>query len=119
MCKALVTDPVLHKDLANQGVEWHYIPFKAPYFGGIWEAGVRSFKHHFKGMLGTFISDSKEMKSLSCQIEVYFNSRPLTPMKDEAFDNLALTPGHFLIRASLKSVPKLSLVDLNPNHLSR
>lgn len=119
MFKAIMRDPVLHNDLANQGVEWHYIPPDAPHFGGIWEAGVKSFKHHFKRMLGQFIPDWEEMRSLLCQIEACLNSRPLTPMKDEASEDLALTPGHFLIGASLKSIPEPSLLDINPNRLSR
>ncbi|XP_072389438.1 uncharacterized protein [Diabrotica undecimpunctata] len=31
----------------EQGIDWHFIPFRA-----IWEAGVKSFKFHFKRVVG-------------------------------------------------------------------
>ncbi|KAJ8896358.1 hypothetical protein PR048_001702 [Dryococelus australis] len=34
--------------LAEQGTEWHFIPLCASHFHGLWEAGVRSMKHHLR-----------------------------------------------------------------------
>lgn len=36
----------------DQNINWHFIPARAPNFRGLWEAGVKSFKFHFKRVVG-------------------------------------------------------------------
>lgn len=101
------------------GTEWHFSRPAAPHFEGIWEAGVKSVKHHFRRMMGALTPTSEQLRTLLCRIESCLSFRPIAPLFDspESFD--ALTPGHFLIGTSLKAVPAPSLPDINDNRLSR
>ncbi|KAH0944551.1 hypothetical protein HN011_000250, partial [Eciton burchellii] len=44
--QAMRSDSTLQANLANDGVQCHSISSAAPHFGGLWEAGVKSFKFH-------------------------------------------------------------------------
>ena len=85
------------KQLAEDGTEWRFNPPAAPRFGGIWEAAVKGVKFHLKRVIGETLLTFEEMSTLLVQIEACLNSRPLTPLTDDASDLTALTPGHFLI----------------------
>ncbi|GFS97493.1 integrase catalytic domain-containing protein [Trichonephila clavipes] len=36
----------------EEGIEWNFIPPRAPHTGGLWEAGIKSVKYHLKRALG-------------------------------------------------------------------
>lgn len=65
----LRADPYLYEVLANDGVQWHFIPAAAPHFGSLWEAGIKSFKHHFKRIVGSRTLSKAEFLTLLCKIE--------------------------------------------------
>ncbi|XP_075162717.1 uncharacterized protein LOC142235346 [Haematobia irritans] len=108
------------RDIAEKyeihGFEWSFIPPNAPHMGGIWEAGVKSFKIHFRKVSQNHKYTFEEFTTLLARIEAVLNSRPLSPMTDDPFEILALTPGHFLRGAPLVAAPEtvsdnLSYVD--------
>ncbi|XP_029155640.1 uncharacterized protein LOC114928553 [Nylanderia fulva] len=93
--EALMKDASLQADLANDRIEWHFIPSAAPHFGGLWEAGVKSLKSHLKRVAGSRTLSQAEFATLLCQIEACLNSRPIAALSDDPNDLSALTPGHF------------------------
>lgn len=91
--------------LAMDGTQWHFNPPGAPNFGGIWEAGVKSVKHHLRRTIGETLLTFEELATVLAQIEAILNSRPISPMSDDVNDPQALTPGHFIIGEPMNSVP--------------
>ena len=90
---------------SRQGIEWCFTPEHAPHFGGLWEAAVKSFKHHFRRIVGNVKLTFEELTTVSTQIEACLNSRPLTPLPHPEDGTEVLTPGHFLVGAPLEALP--------------
>ncbi|XP_031338175.1 uncharacterized protein LOC116167075 [Photinus pyralis] len=105
--------------LAQDGTQWIFNPPAAPHFGGIWEAGVKSTKHHLKRTIGESTITFEEMSTLLAQVEACLNSRPLQALTDDPDDLSVLTPGHFLIGGPPATIPEPSLADISVNRLSR
>ena len=98
------TDEVLASFCSTQGIDWHFIPERAPHFGGLWEAAVKSFKTHLYRVIGNTKLSFEEMNTVLTQIESCLNSRPLSSMPHNDDEGIEmLTPGHFLIGRPLPS----------------
>ncbi|XP_036340828.1 uncharacterized protein LOC118750209 [Rhagoletis pomonella] len=95
------------------GFEWQFLPPNAPHMGGLWEAAVKSFKLHFKRIVGSNSFTFEELATLLARIEGMLNSRPLSPMSDNPQELLALTPGHFLRGAPLIAAPEPQIDNLS------
>ncbi|XP_070171477.1 uncharacterized protein [Polyergus mexicanus] len=117
--QSAIRDPNFLNKTACDNVTWNFIPPSAPHFGGMWEAGVRSVKHHLRRVLGEHTLTFEEFTTLLCKIEACLNSRPLAPLSDSLDEFDSLTPGHFLIGQALTVPPEPSLVSLTENRLSR
>ncbi|XP_039315440.1 uncharacterized protein LOC113004411 [Solenopsis invicta] len=117
--RAALRDPAFLNKIASDSISWHFIPPAAPHFGGLWEAGVRSVKHHLRRVVGAHTLTFEELSTLLCGVEACLNSRPLAPLTDSLDDYEPLTPGHFLIGAALTSRPEPSLLSVNENRLTR
>lgn len=105
--------------IAADNVQWHFIPPSAPHFGGLWEAGVKSTKHHLRRVLKNHTLTYEEFITLLCSIEACLNSRPIVPLNDDPESLEALTPGHFLIGTAITLHPEPSLLDLKESRISR
>lgn len=106
-------------NLATKTIKWHFIPSRAPHFGGIWEAGVKSVKGHLRRVLGNSLVTYEEIHTLLTCIEACLNSRPLCPLSDDPNELDVLTPGHFLIGGPLTAPAEPSILQIQRNKLSR
>jgi hypothetical protein len=104
---------------AAKRIEFHFIPPRAPHFGGLWEAAVKSTKFHLVRIVGTTLLSFEEMTTVLVKIEAILNSRPLIAESDDPEDFTAITPGHFLIGRPLVAIIEPDYTDVNTNRLRR
>lgn len=45
-------DNNLSSYFTDENITWDFIPPQSPHFGGLWETGVKSVKHHLKRVIG-------------------------------------------------------------------
>lgn len=85
----------------------------------IYEAAVKSIKHHLVRTIGETTLTFEEYATLLRQTEAYVNSRPLTPLNDDPTSLNALMPGHFLIGEPLVKLPEKNMREIPDNRLTR
>ncbi|XP_045457572.1 uncharacterized protein LOC123667774 [Melitaea cinxia] len=88
---------------SKEQIKFRFIVPYAAHFGGLWEAGVRSCKHHLRRVVGNANLTYEELSTVLAQIEAILNSRPLSPMSSDPTDYLPLSPAHFLVGRTLTS----------------
>ncbi|XP_053690905.1 uncharacterized protein LOC128739442 [Sabethes cyaneus] len=103
----------------QRGIEFQFIPPRAPHFGGLWEAAVKKFKYHLIRIMKTTPYRLDDFRTAIAQAESIMNSRPLTPLSNDPSDLSVLTPGHFLIRVSSFQLPEQDYQQKPLNRLSR
>ena len=100
----------IHSFLLSDKIIWHTIPERATHFGGLWEAAVKSTKHHLKRVVGQQKLDFEEFTTIAAQVEACLNSRPLGAYTSHSSDGVTpLTPGHFLTDRPLRAYPETQI----------
>jgi hypothetical protein len=112
-------DNELSAYLTSESIDWKFTPPRSPHFGGLWEAGVKSVKHHLSRAVGKLRFNYEEFETIIIQIEGILNSRPLTPLTSDTDNYDVLTPGHFLIGRPILAIPQPDVTHLSENRLSR
>ena len=113
------TQNEIREYLARQEVQWNFIPPRAASQGGLWEAAVKSMKHHFYRVASNALLTFEEFDRLKSKIEAILNSRPLTAISEDPSDLTALTAGHFLIGRPLIAKLDADLTDISITKLQR
>jgi hypothetical protein len=99
----------ISNELTACGVRWIFNPPAAPWFGGAWEALVKSVKRALKVMLGNVLTVDEVFLTVIAEVEAMLNSRPLVygGSSDSPTDLSVITPNHFLHgRASSNVSPR-------------
>ena len=92
--------------LLQHQVQWHASPERAPHFGGLWEAAIKSAKTHLRKVVGSQRLSYEEFHTVLTQVEACLNSRPLLALNNHSQDGIsALTPSHFLIQRPAHAYP--------------
>ena len=86
---------------SSKGIEWSFIPERAPHFGGLWESAVKGMKTHLRKVASDVKLTYEELQTIVCQVEARMNSRPLTPLNPTNEDVTDV----FLIGQSLIALP--------------
>lgn len=95
---------LISREMANNRIQWHLIPPRAPNFGGLWEANVKSLKTHLYRVIGAQLLTYEELITVLTQVEALLNSRPLCVISADPYPE-ALTPAHFLMNNPIEFLP--------------
>ncbi|XP_049875316.1 uncharacterized protein LOC126373281 isoform X1 [Pectinophora gossypiella] len=102
---------------SERGISFNFIPSYSPVFGGLWESGVKSAKHHLKRVVGKALLTYEQLNTVLTEIEGVLNSRPLTAVTADPNDFSFLSPGHFLTGAPLNTYPERDVSNTRINLL--
>ena len=103
--KAQSTMEELNQWCSTHYVSWTFIPSRAPNFGGICEAAVRSMKLTLRKVVGTHALRREELQMLLLEAASMLNSRPLATIYSVDGGVKRFTPAHFLVGSMPKVLP--------------
>nr|CAI5828862.1 unnamed protein product [Callosobruchus analis] len=107
----------LVSSVAQEGIDWRFIPPHSPHFGGLWEAGIKSMKHHLKRVIGGVSLTFENFYTLLVEVEAIMNSRPISPLSSSHHDLNPLTPSNFLLGRTSDCIPDPDLRPMAVNRL--
>ncbi|XP_071165983.1 uncharacterized protein [Mytilus edulis] len=103
--KRLCESKKIEEALSSFGVEWRFIPKRAPWFGGWWERLIALTKTNLKKTLGRALINFDMLQTFVTEIEKILNDRPLTYVSTDIIDSEPLTPAHLLFGRRVTTLP--------------
>ena len=103
--RALFESRTIQEGLGRQGVEWKFIPCRAPWYGGYWERLIGLTKNALKKALGRAYVTLPSLQTIVVEIEAHLNNRPLTYVSSDLDEPEPLTPSHLLYGRIIDTVP--------------
>ena len=94
--KELFQSHALKESLAREGIEWLFIPKKAPWYSRFWECLIGLTKSTIKKVLGRAAVNLCTLQTIVLEVEAILNDCPLTYVSLDIKDEEALTPTHLL-----------------------
>ena len=119
--KKLFTSTELTEALAHQGVEWKFIPKRAPWFGGFWERLIGLTKSTLKKTLDRTHATLESLQTIIVEVEALLNDRPLTYALSDINDLNPITPSHLLHGRRIVKLPHTSVQEdeiCDPNFIT-
>ena len=92
----LLSSEEIKPELGRKGIEWKFIPKRAPWFGGYWERLIGLTKASIKKTLGRAHITLPTLQTIVTEVEAVLNDRPMTYISDDITDPEPLTPAHLL-----------------------
>ena len=109
--KALFESGAIQENLARQGVDWKFIPCRAPWYGGYWERLIGLTKSAIKKTLGRSHVTLSSLQTIIVEIEAHLNNRPLTYVSSDLNEPEPLTPSHLLYGRIIDTLPHSSVTE--------
>ena len=105
----LIISTQASETLSTLGVQWKFIPKRAPWYGGFWERLIGLTKMALRKVLGNAFVSLPVLQTLIIEIEAVLNDRPLTYVSSDPSDPEPLTPSHLICGRRITSLPHLML----------
>ena len=101
----LINSDRMSESLCTMGIQWKFIPKRAPWYGGFWERLIGLTKTALRKVLGKALVTLPVLQTLIVEIEAVLNDRPLTHVSSDLNDLEPLTPSHLLCGRRITSLP--------------
>jgi len=103
--------PEMRAFFRDKGIEWRFVCEQAPWWGGFYEALVKSVKTPLKKVLGLLdmsLLQHDELETPLKEGEAMLNSRPFTYVYNDLRELDPLTPSHIIIGRWINLLPPIT-----------